>query len=123
MFVRQWCELCGATTEVVVREGSDGATPCAGCGAPTSVRLKEPRDGRDASRLEALRRVDSLSENLLQSLQRLKGTLTTDEERQVLQATDQARITRGEADLGQLLSLLTDLEKAASIVAHAILRV
>ncbi|HEY7923868.1 MAG TPA: hypothetical protein VII62_11850, partial [Vicinamibacteria bacterium] len=60
--------------------------------------------------------------NTMRSVQALEGKLTPDEQQRILDSIERAKKARGDSNLDELRSRLSEMEKAAGIIGQAMLR-
>jgi molecular chaperone DnaK len=83
------------------------------------------RESDEKSRKEqeaVVRQLDGLVANTMRSVQALEGKLTPDEQQRILDSIERAKKSRGESNLDDLRSRLSEMEKAAGIIGQAMLR-
>ncbi len=83
------------------------------------------RDSEEKSKKEqeaVVRQLDGLVANTMRSVQALEGKLTPDEQQRILDSIERAKKARGDSNLDELRSRLSEMEKAAGIIGQAMLR-
>jgi molecular chaperone DnaK len=86
------------------------------------TRLREQAERVQREQEMVVRQLDGLVSNTMRSVQALEGKLTAEEQERILAAMERARKARTEANLDELKSRLSEMEKAASLIGQAMLR-
>jgi molecular chaperone DnaK len=117
-----------ATDQATGRRQSITIHPSGGLSQADVNRLVDEtrrRESDEKSKKEqeaVVRQLDGLVANTMRSVQALEGKLTPDEQQRILDSIERAKKSRGESNLDDLRSRLSEMEKAAGIIGQAMLR-
>ena len=120
------CDVCGAETEAVAREGQ-GTGHCSWCGRPL-VYPALPSDSVAAGEKRTRhpdffrRMISAHLQNTKQVVQLVEGRLTPDEEHRVAEAVARAEHLAPDAQIAELEACAAEMESAVTIMLVAMTR-